>query len=230
MESPGKPHQSTYHVLVEGNIGVGKSTFLNRLKENLGNDATVFTEPVELWTNFKGTNLLQQMYDNPDRNSFRFQTFVQLSIGSVQHSFVKTPVKIMERSLQSGRFIFTEAMFKLGHIDQVEYDIIDEWFQWLTKISPQIDEIIYLRASPETALKRLRQRGRIGESGVSLEYLTHIHELHEQWLQSGSNTVKVRVIDPDRSLAESLQTADNISTEIKSKILPYFKTKYYYKV
>ena len=72
MESSGKPHQSTYHVLVEGNIGVGKSTFLNRLKENLGNDATVFTEPVELWTNFKGTNLLQQMYDNPDRNSFRF--------------------------------------------------------------------------------------------------------------------------------------------------------------
>ena len=220
MDSTGTKRDSTYHILVEGNIAVGKSTFLNCLKENLGSNATVFTEPVELWTNFNGVNLLQEMYNDPSKNSFRFQTFVQLSIGSIQQSHVQTPVKIMERSLNSGRFIFTEAMFRLGHIDQIEYDIINEWYQWLTKISPQIDEIIYLRASPETALKRLRRRNRCGESGVSIDYLTLIHELHEKWLISESSAVKVRVIDQDRSLIESLQTARDLSLELKSKDLP----------
>jgi deoxyadenosine/deoxycytidine kinase len=218
MDSSGTC-KSNYCALVEGNIAVGKSTFLNRLKENLGDDGRIFTEPVELWTNFKGINLLQDMYNNPSRNSFRFQTFVQLSIGSIQHQIVKPPIKVMERSLDSGRYIFTEAMFKLGHIDQIEYNIIDEWFQWLTKISPPADEIIYLRATPETALKRLQQRNRLGESGVSLEYLELIHELHEEWLMSDSNSVKVRVIDQNQSLAESLQTADDLSAELKSKFV-----------
>ena len=222
MDSPSScSYKSKYYVLVEGNIAVGKSTFLKRLEQNLGNNAKVLPEPIDTWTNFKGQNLLNEMYLDPAKNSFRFQTYVQLSIGSIQHKTSKKPIKIMERSLNSGRFIFTEAMFKLGHIDFMEYNIIDEWFQWLTNISPKVDEIIYLKASPEVALKRLNKRNRFGESGVSLDYLTTLHELHEKWLMSGSHDAKIRVVDQNQSLQYSLQIADSIASEIKSKIYPH---------
>jgi deoxyadenosine/deoxycytidine kinase len=219
--TPGCPLQSRYYILVEGNIAVGKSTFLKRLEQQLGKNAEVFPEPIDNWTNYKGVNLLHEMYKNPAKNSFRFQTFVQLSIGSIQYKLTQAPIKVMERSLNSGRHIFTEAMSRLGHIDPIEYNIIDDWYQWMTQISPPVDEIIYLRTSPEVALKRLNRRHRSAESGVTLEYLTTIHDLHENWLMSGSCDTKIRVIDQNQPLEQSLQTADELAIELKSKIFPY---------
>lgn len=43
--------------LIEGNIGAGKSTFLNRLKA-LNLNITIVQEPVQTWTNYLGHNYL----------------------------------------------------------------------------------------------------------------------------------------------------------------------------
>jgi hypothetical protein len=45
-----------------------------------------------------------------------------------QQTPIHKPIKVMARSLESGRFVFMEAMFKEGHIDKTEYDILDKWF------------------------------------------------------------------------------------------------------
>lgn len=54
--SIGKLYKHPFTVCVEGNIGSGKTTFLSHFKkfENI----TVLEEPVELWRNVSGTNLL----------------------------------------------------------------------------------------------------------------------------------------------------------------------------
>ena len=46
---------------------------------------TVLTEPVDKWRNVngRGHNLLQLMYDNPHRNSYTFQSYVQLTMTQV---------------------------------------------------------------------------------------------------------------------------------------------------
>ena len=46
----------TFTVCVEGNIGSGKTTFLNNFK--VYENTTVIQEPVQLWRNVAGTNLL----------------------------------------------------------------------------------------------------------------------------------------------------------------------------
>ena len=211
--------QSRYYVTVEGNIAIGKSTFITRLREQLGADAVVFNEPIDLWTNFKGVNLLNEMYNNPISRSFHIQSYIQLTMAIIQQTQVHPPIKVMERSLNSGRFIFTEVMRHQKHIDSIEYELLNEWFQWLDPQSLPTNQIIYLRASPEISMRRLRQRNRAEETPVTLEYLQLIHNLYEKWLSDSD--IPVKVINQDQDLSETLSAADELAEELKSKIYPH---------
>ena len=55
-----------FRVVVEGNIGSGKSTFLEHFKK-FSDCVDIIDEPVEEWRNIKGHNLLQMMYEDPKR-------------------------------------------------------------------------------------------------------------------------------------------------------------------
>ena len=47
-------------IIIEGNVGVGKSTFLNYLSKNL--DIDVIFEPNQLWQDVEGHNLLEKFF------------------------------------------------------------------------------------------------------------------------------------------------------------------------
>ena len=69
-----------YTVLLEGNVGAGKSTFVDILA---GEDARIFPvpEPVQMWQNFSGTgvNMLDLMFKDGRRWSGDFQLVSTLS-------------------------------------------------------------------------------------------------------------------------------------------------------
>lgn len=50
------PKKAPFTVFIEGNIGAGKTTFLNHFKKY--DDVCLHTEPVEKWRNVLGVNLL----------------------------------------------------------------------------------------------------------------------------------------------------------------------------
>lgn len=50
------PRKQPFTVFIEGNIGAGKTTFLNHFKKY--EDVCLYTEPVEKWRNVQGFNLL----------------------------------------------------------------------------------------------------------------------------------------------------------------------------
>ncbi|OQR74215.1 deoxynucleoside kinase-like [Tropilaelaps mercedesae] len=65
-------------IVVEGNIGSGKSTFLNSFSGL--SDITILTEPVNRWKNLGGKhNLLELIYKDPLRWNMAFQSYVQLT-------------------------------------------------------------------------------------------------------------------------------------------------------
>jgi deoxyadenosine/deoxycytidine kinase len=91
---------------------------------------------------------------------------------------------------------------------------------WLKKI----DLIVYLRCSPETAYKRLRIRDRDSESSVSLELITKLHELHENWLNKELNNVPapVLIINADQNLSKVVSKAKNLIDLAKLNKLQFF--------
>lgn len=42
--------------------------------------------------------------------------------------------------------------------------------------------LVYLRTDPDVAYQRIQERGRKEESALTLDYLTKLHQLHEDWL------------------------------------------------
>ena len=67
-------------------------------------------------------------------------------------------------------------------MNELELRIYESWFDPFISALPGLvpDGFIYLRASPDTCLRRLHMRNRPEEQGVTLEYLRGLHEKHEQ--------------------------------------------------
>lgn len=170
-----------FTVFIEGNIGSGKTTFLNHFQKY--KDICLLTEPVDKWRDCAGVNLLDLMYKEPHRWSHPFQNYVTLTMLQSHTLQTDKTVKLMERSIFSSRYCFVENMYKNGTIHEGMYKILKEWYEMIDKsIHIQADLIVYLRTSPEVVFERMKSRARSEESCVPLQYLKELHELHEDWL------------------------------------------------
>ncbi|XP_071869012.1 deoxynucleoside kinase [Bombus fervidus] len=213
-----KLYKRPFTVCIEGNIGSGKTTFLSHFKQF--NNTTVLQEPVELWRNVAGTNLLELMYTNPRRYSFLFQSYVQLTMLQLHTYESGMPYKIMERSVFSSR-CFIEIMKRSKLLQDVEVMVLEDWHEWYIQNANIVtDLIIYLRTSPDIVYERMKRRARKEENCVSLEYLQQVHNIHDEWLchQTLFNvSAPVLIIDGDKSLQEMVTQFENCKDLIFGK-------------
>ncbi|XP_069461694.1 deoxyguanosine kinase, mitochondrial-like [Ambystoma mexicanum] len=190
---------------IEGNIAVGKSTFLNLLGKTFQGWHMV-TEPVNKWQSIQGSsahsstgNLLQMVYEDPSRWSYLFQTYScmsrfksQLEPLSEQLIKVQNPVQVFERSVYSDRYVFAKSLFDLGVLSEIEWTIYQDWHSFLLREFEErvaLNGILYLQATPEKCYERLQHRGRLEEKEVELGYLERLHGQHERWLIEKSTDV-----------------------------------------
>lgn len=122
-------------------------------------------EPVDKWKNVRGYNTLDLLYKDTSRWSLAFQSYVQLTMLQGHLMKVAAPVKLMERSVFSARYCFIENLHQSELMPGVDYAVLSEWFDWITaNTAVNVDLIVYLRASPETCMERLRGRNRHEEN------------------------------------------------------------------
>lgn len=171
-------------LIVEGNIGAGKSTFLAMLGRYL-NTQLVF-EPHEQWQNVGDENLLDHFYKDTQRWAYTFQSyaFVTRVKAQEEHSKINTrPLQILERSVFSDRYCFARNSFDLGYMSSLEWQLYQEWFSWLVdSYTTKPDAFIYLRTDPTVCYERLVKRNRSEEKNVPLDYIQLLHKKHEDWL------------------------------------------------
>ena len=192
--------KTPFHVAVEGNIGAGKSSVLSLLESF--EDLEINPEPIDTWRNFQGHNLLQLMYQHPEKHTFAFQTAVQLSRCVELARNSAKEVRIFERTLDSSRFVFSEFAYNERNLSDHELAIIQAWYTQLKQNLPPIGLYIYLRSSPEVVLNRIKTRGREEEANIDIEFLTKLHRLHEEWLMNerhGPLGAKLLVINADQT-------------------------------
>lgn len=207
-----------FTVLIEGNIGSGKTTFLNHF--NKFDDICLLSEPVERWQDVGGCNLLDLMYKESNRWAMPFQTYVTLTMLEMHTKPTDKSVKIMERSLFSSRYCFVENMYANGTLHKGMYQILQDWYRFIEKsIHIQADLIVYLRTSPEVVFERMKTRARSEESCVPLKYLEELHVSHEDWLvhrKRGNPNTPVLILNADLDL-------ENIGSEYKRSEDSIFK-------
>jgi len=190
--------------ILEGNIGAGKTTFLNIIAQNIS-DALIVDEPLKAWDKKgQGASLLTNFYTDTPRWAFTMEMFtlvcrVQEHMREQERSH--TPI-VMERSIYSGYYCFALNSYKQGFMNNLEWNVLQQWFTYL--ISGKCKHpngFIYLQVSPDTAYERTKQRNRSGEENIPLTYFEQIGQamddflIQKSGLLPGLEDVPVLVLD-----------------------------------
>lgn len=183
-------------ISIEGNIGSGKSTFCNYLRDhfskkyNSPNGKKVYfaDEPVKDWESIKGPdgNLLECFYKNQEKYAYCFQMTAYISrlvkLKDILSSSKPDDIIITERCVFSDYNVFAKMLKASGKIDEIEFQAYKQWFDYFISDIPQI-LYVYLKTDYNNCYDRVRMRARSGEATVSKSYLETCEEYHEEWLK-----------------------------------------------
>jgi deoxynucleoside kinase len=191
-------------VSIEGNIGVGKSTFIDIVRRNIPDSESV-GEPVDIWLNIRDSenlNILQAFYNDKKRWSYTFQNLAFMTrMMSIQNKINTTTKSIifLDRSLDTDKNVFAKMLKDEDLLSELEWEIY-KCCSCVYETSPEKmtkKNIIYLRCSPEIAYERIIKRGRIEEQHISFEYIKSVHKYHEEWLLNNRHN-NVLILDCDK--------------------------------
>lgn len=186
-------------IYIEGNIGTGKTTFLDLISTLYPQDSVVY-EPVDQWIETKdsdNTNILDKFYNDQNRWAFTFQMNSFISRIKSINEVPKTKITFIERSVFTDKICFAKNCYENGKMTKIEYDIYDNWHSWLCeKFDVKPKYFIYLRTTPEISEERIKKRSRKEESDIPIGYLRQLHNLHEEWMEDNiQRGIKVLILD-----------------------------------
>jgi deoxyadenosine/deoxycytidine kinase len=162
-------------VLVAGNIGVGKTSLTERLAARLGWEAA--------YESVADNPYLADFYGDMQSWSFHLQVFF-LGHRAEQHTRMATsPVSaVCDRSIYEDAYIFARALYRLGNMTERDYLAYRRLYELVVAGLPKPDLLLYLKASVDTLLARIRGRNRDIEAGITADYLELLNSFYSDWM------------------------------------------------
>ena len=163
-------------IAVAGNIGVGKSTLVKYLSEEL--EWIPFYEPVT------ENPYLADFYDDMQAWGFHSQIYFLMRRLRIHKKLMEMKGSVIQdRSVYEDAEIFAHNLYLQDAINDRDYNTYRELYQVLVEFLPPPDLVIYLRASVPTLLDRIAKRDRDYERTIPADYLADLNELYESWVQ-----------------------------------------------
>eukprot|EP00732_Lithocolla_globosa_P007289 Lithocolla_globosa_v1_NODE_9121_length_742_cov_8.215429.p1 type:complete len:234 gc:universal NODE_9121_length_742_cov_8.215429:37-738(+) len=221
------------YVSIEGLVGGGKTTLLEnllpRMRSALQHKGSVveISEPVNEWIE---TGILEKSYQNPKQWAFPAQcTFFHSRIKAVRKSFKENPNAAF---FISERSPFSDTLFwELQPVDPLLKSMYyDMWTMWQDLMPQEIRQphlFIYLRPSLEECMRRMQERAREAEKGVSVEYQQKLLESHQKHFHSETRKaimpdgtqIPVLVIEGNGNFRDDKQVANKIADQVIERVL-----------
>jgi deoxyadenosine/deoxycytidine kinase len=171
--------------IVEGNIGVGKSTFLKKIGLQ-HKDLIIVQEPLQRWTaNINGESLLNNFYKNPSRWAYTVETAIMFARvkNHIEQQANKSTMILMERSIYSGHYCFALCGKEKGYFSNFEWDMYERWVTFFFKNQCHIPHgFVYLQASYNSCANRIKKRDRKVEKGLPSGYLEKMEKKYDDFL------------------------------------------------
>jgi deoxyguanosine kinase len=167
-----KPASSPHrYIVVEGPIGVGKTSLARRLARSFGSELTLeqadenpFLE--RFYRNPKSAALQTQLF-------FLFQRTRQLE-DMRQHDLFDT-VRVADYLIDKDR------LFARLTLDDEEFALYDQIYARLATDTPIPDLVVYLQAPSDVLLERIARRGIRYEQQIEREYLEKLQEAYARF-------------------------------------------------
>jgi deoxyadenosine/deoxycytidine kinase len=177
-------------VVVEGPIGVGKTTLARQLA------AIVGAEPV--LEQAEENPFLERFYRNPRSAAFPAQLYFLFQrarqLQELRQQDMFAPVRIADYMLDKDR------LFARITLDDEEYALYEQVYGRLSLDAPSPDLVVFLQAPVDVLMERIARRGIRYEKYIEREYLERLTDAYtryfHQYTASPLLIVNAAVIDP----------------------------------
>jgi deoxyguanosine kinase len=158
-------------IVIEGPIGVGKTSLARKLCESLSAEAVL--------EQASQNPFLERFYRNPRVGAlpaqlyFLFQRAQQLAELKQQDLFAR--VRVADYLLEKDR------LFARVTLDEAEYGLYDQVYAKLDIQTPKPDLVVYLQAPVDVLIERIAKRGINYEQHIEKTYLEKLNEAYARF-------------------------------------------------
>jgi deoxyguanosine kinase len=163
------------YIVVEGNIGAGKTSLVHLLCERLG--ASPMLEE------FAENSFLPRFYENPEKFAFPLElSFLAARFHQMNNVFNKT-----ENQFIIADYHFEKCkIFASVNLPPLEFELFSTFYDMMAEKLPKPDLIVFLNSDIERLESNISLRGRSYEQTIGTTYLYKISEAY----QGRINTIK----------------------------------------
>ena len=158
-------------IVIEGPIGVGKTSLARRLGASLSADV-VLEQAAE-------NPFLERFYRNPRTAAFPTQLYFLFQraqqIAALKQQDLFSPVRVADYLLEKDR------LFARVTLDEEEFALYEQVSAKLAIEAPKPDLVIYLQAPVDVLLERIEQRGIRYEQQIERQYLEKLQEAYARY-------------------------------------------------
>ena len=176
------------HVVISGNIGVGKTTLSKKISKK-------FNWKLQL-EEVKNNPYLDDFYKSMSDWSFHLQIFFLNSrFNQIQKISESDNVVIQDRSIYEDYEVFTKTLHDSGVLKDREFNNYKRLYNTILKYISQPDLHIYLRNNNiDNIIKNIKKRKRDFEKTIDKNYLQKLNEYYENWIRKHPKK-KILIID-----------------------------------
>ena len=195
------------YVVVEGPIGVGKTSLTKRLAEHLRADM-LLEKPEE-------NPFLGRFYEDPVRHALSTQLFFLFQrINEVREL---AQMDLFNTRSVADYLFDKDALFARLNLSNDEYALYQNIYQGLAPQAPTPDLVIYLQASADKLIERVRRRGHSYERPISDDYLARLAQAYSEFFYHYEaapvlvvNSEHLNFVDSDEDFALLLQRIEDM--------------------
>lgn len=155
------------YVVIEGNIGAGKTTLATRISEEFNGRLIL--------ERFADNPFLPKFYENPEKYSFPLElSFLASRYRQLKEELV--PQDLFRAFTVADYYFMKSLVFASSTLEGDEYNLYRTIFYIIYGSLPKPDMFVYLHLSPDRLLGNIKKRGRDYEKSITREYLQKIQE------------------------------------------------------
>jgi len=159
------------YIVVEGPIGVGKTSLARRLAGRLGGQ-TLLEQPQE-------NPFLEKFYRDGARHALPTQMFFLFQ--RMQQLRELAQGDLFDARVVSDFLLDKDPIFAELTLDDDELNLYRQLYNHLRPQAPVPDLVLYLQAEPATLLERIERRGIAMEAAISAQYLHRLCESYSRF-------------------------------------------------
>jgi len=211
----------SWYIVVEGAIGVGKTTLARMLREHF--DTGLLLEV------FEENPFLSKFYADRARYAFQTQMFFLLSRYRQQSQVTQT---LDQTALISDYMFAKDRIFAQLNLAGDEWEIDQQLHSALNEQIHRPDFILYLQANTDVLLARIAQRDRPYERDMDRNYIESLRRAYERYFADYRDTALLTVDTNDLNFVANPADFQQIVARVRTALhegayqrqLPQFET------